>query len=292
MELICLRILKFKLMRNLGIHITSKADVLRHYYDEYDMRTFQMMLGSPQQRTSVDSLLKKVSEFTHTLIPGDCKIVVHAPYWYNLVRKDMIEKTREDMMNRIKAASRIGAQYFVVHPGYRGTKAMVEDGTALDVSAATENCAAFCTELVSLLKERNIKLLLENCAGSFNGMMFGSCYEIYTVLQKCSYPLQLGFCFDTCHAWANGENWEHSDWWNYYLDLADVIHLNSPDCGDFGAHVDRHSSFPLQDTKNLSVERIRQALETGKTVIMETEEKIAQDDFWHFSVDQIISMEA
>jgi len=60
-----------------------------------------------------------------------------------------------------------------------------------------------------------------------------------------------------------------------------VIHLNSTDCGEHGAHVDRHSQFSLKIRRvtDLTAERIAFVIHQDVPVIMETNAEICENDF-------------
>ncbi|RWR04920.1 deoxyribonuclease IV [Siminovitchia fortis] len=81
--------------------------------------------------------------------------------------------------------------------------------------------------------EGTAKILLENNAG-LPGTMGTTIEELVQIRNLCEYPEKVGFCFDTCHAFASGlwdgENWdellEKGTELGYFNELS-AIHLNN-----------------------------------------------------------------
>ncbi|KAA9006514.1 deoxyribonuclease IV [Paenibacillus spiritus] len=90
------------------------------------------------------------------------------------------------------------------------------------------------------------RLLLENQAGQ-GGTEGAMLEELVKVRELCRYPEKVGFCFDTCHAYASGlwnpertgELLEKGDRLGYWSGLA-AVHLNDSVYG-FGSRRDRHA---------------------------------------------------
>ncbi len=96
--------------------------------------------------------------------------------------------------------------------------------------------------------EGEAKLLIENNAG-VPGSMGTTLEELVQVRSLSQYPEKIGFCFDTCHAFASGlwtgENWE--DIWEKgeaigYFEELQVIHFNNSKYPT-GLGKDRHASI-------------------------------------------------
>lgn len=92
------------------------------------------------------------------------------------------------------------------------------------------------------------RLLIENQAGE--GTAMGTTFEeLVQIRQLAERPEQIGFCFDTCHAFASGL-WRGSDWKAVeekgqalgYFDHLLAVHLNDS-VYPAGGRKDRHATF-------------------------------------------------
>ncbi|PPA69067.1 deoxyribonuclease IV [Jeotgalibacillus proteolyticus] len=92
------------------------------------------------------------------------------------------------------------------------------------------------------------KILLENMAGK-PGAMGTTLEELVQLRALCETPLKIGFCFDTCHAFASGL-WDGNNWAEVeangvklgYLDHLAVVHLNNS-MYESGSGKDRHANI-------------------------------------------------
>lgn len=96
--------------------------------------------------------------------------------------------------------------------------------------------------------EGNCKILLENSAGK-PGSIGTTLEELIQVRNLCEQPEKIGFCLDTCHAFAsglwNGENWENvleNGIELGYFDQLKAIHFNNSKY-DTGLGKDRHANI-------------------------------------------------
>lgn len=204
--------------------------------------------------------------------------VVHAPFWYNFCRVDRRSRTIQHLLGLAASCSHLGAEYLVTHMGYRGTAKETKDGIDhVSEKEAIANCIVMCQEYQKVADHHPEmpKLLLENCPGSKAGTMFGTLFELSHVHNQCSTLSHIGLCFDTVHAFANGE--EESRCYNA-LKYADVIHLNWPDKGEFGEHVDRHSKTYVMDEGGLRWNYFTLADLQGKLVVREALSEVALTD--------------
>lgn len=93
------------------------------------------------------------------------------------------------------------------------------------------------------------KLLIENLAGSashkepYSSVAY--LHQIMFVENNLHFD-KFGLCFDTEHAWANGESLIHSQ---DIVNHIDLIHMNSaPSNAGFGKHIDLHSYTPIRSS--------------------------------------------
>ncbi|WP_202079856.1 deoxyribonuclease IV [Caldalkalibacillus salinus] len=150
--------------------------------------------------------------------------VAHTPYPTSLCvdreedRQGMIDSIRNDL----DIADACGSIGIVVHFGKHHSDDPLE-GYQMMISMLDDILEPW---------EGDTLLLLENNAGQ--GLKMGTTLEeLVQVRELCQYPSKIGFCLDTCHAFAsgiwNGENWEEvvekGSELGFFEDLK-VVHLN------------------------------------------------------------------
>jgi deoxyribonuclease-4 len=156
-------------------------------------------------------------------------LYVHAPYLINVCspRNNVRYGSRKILQQTCEAAAEVGAEGVVVHPGH------AEDGVA-------EGIGRWVRTLEML--ESEVTLLIENTAGGDNAVArrFDALARLWEAITEADSGIELGFCFDTCHAHAAGE--ELSDAVERVLAIVgriDLLHANdSRDPPGTGA--DRH----------------------------------------------------
>lgn len=164
---------------------------------------------------------------------ADLPIVVHAPYRINVASTNNRIRipSRKLLQQQVDAAAAIGAIGIVVHGGH------VEAGTPLE--KGFDNWRKCLEQL-----ERPTTVFIENTAGGDGAMARG--VDRITGLWEAVRAAggdDVGFCLDTCHAWASGEPLvglvERITAATGRLDL---VHVNdSRDAFDSGA--DRHANL-------------------------------------------------
>jgi deoxyribonuclease-4 len=159
-------------------------------------------------------------------------LYVHAPYLINVCspRNNVRYGSRKILQQTCEAAAAVGAAAVVVHAGH------AEDGVAAGV-------ARWGRTLEML--ESEVPLWIENTAGGENAVArrFDALAQLWEALSAARTEVELGFCFDTCHAHAAGE--ELSDAVERVLAIVgriDLLHANdSRDPPGTGA--DRHANL-------------------------------------------------
>jgi deoxyribonuclease-4 len=151
--------------------------------------------------------------------------VAHTPYPTSLTpSEDKRKLTVQSLINDLEIAEACGSIGVVVH-----------FGSQID---ANEPLRAY-ELMISMLNEvldqwnGNTLLLIENVAGK-PGTMGTSIEEQVQIRNLSEYPNKIGFCFDTCHAFASGV-WtadKHQDFFENalklgYFDHLKVIHFNN-----------------------------------------------------------------
>ena len=185
---------------------------------------------------------------------SDVPVYVHAPYLINVASPNNRVRipSRKILDQTLEAAAAIGAVGVIVHGGH------AEDGVE-------EGFGRWRTVFDRL--ESDMPVLIENTAGGTNAMT--RYVENIARLWERLDGFDVGFCFDTCHAHAAGED----------LDTVvervlaatgriDLVHANSSR-DKHGSGADRHTNFDEgQIDKEVLLEMVRAAGEAP--VICET----------------------
>lgn len=165
-------------------------------------------------------------------------VAVHMSYLPNLSSPDNIiyEKSIQLFKNEILLCSQLSIPYLIIHLGSHLGK-----GDNIGVS-----------KLITALNEtiktnHNVMILLENSAGQKNTI--GSTFEQLSFIKNSlTHTTQIGFCFDTCHAFAAGydlrtkKNVDNTfKEFDKYIGLKNlkILHLNDSK-NELNSHVDRH----------------------------------------------------
>ena len=121
-------------------------------------------------------------------------LYVHAPYLINVCspRNNVRYGSRKILQQTCDAAADVGAAAVVVHPGY------AEDG----VEAGFGRWGRTLEML-----ETSVPLYIENTAGGDNAVArrFDALAGLWDTVAEHKVDIEIGFCFDTCHAHAAGE---------------------------------------------------------------------------------------
>ncbi len=169
-------------------------------------------------------------------------VVVHCSYLVNLgAEKPEMEKKSIDALEvELQRCQLLKIPYLVVHPGSRGSQSI-------------ETCLQkIATNLSAVLKRNpgNTMICLENMAGQ--GSSVGYSFEqLATIRALSTQKDRVGFCFDTCHAFAAGYDlrtpeaykavWKEFDA-TIGLKHLKVMHLNDSK-KELASRVDRHEDI-------------------------------------------------
>jgi deoxyribonuclease-4 len=205
--------------------------------------TFQLFTRNPRGWAFSDLPTDAISAFSEKLCKSHISPVVdHMPYLPNLAgsNDEQYKKSINTLKAELKRCRLLGIPYLVTHLGSHLGSGL-EKGRARLTSAISEaTCGA----------EPGCIILLENTAGQKNSL--GTTFEdIRAIMDRMDCQERIGFCFDTCHAFAAGYDLrtrvgEIVDKLDSVigLDKLKVVHMN--DCkGDLGSHLDRHEHIGL-----------------------------------------------
>ncbi len=165
----------------------------------------------------------------------DLTVYIHAPYLVNVATTNNRIRipSRKILSEHAQAAAGIGAKALIVHGGHLNAK----DDPAIGVDNWRKTFARVHEEGDGF----PVQVLIENTAGGNNAM--ARRFDRLAMLWDAVGQYGVGFCLDTCHAHAGGE--DLSDIVERVLKITgriDLIHANdSRDAFDSGA--DRHATF-------------------------------------------------
>ncbi len=191
---------------------------------------------------------------------SELAVYVHAPYVLNVATTNNRIRipSRKLLGQHAAAAAGIGAKALIVHGGHVNASddpAVGVDNWRKTFARAGEDGGGF-----------PIQLLIENTAGGNNAMArrFDRLARLWDVVGEFG----VGFCLDTCHAHAGGE--DLSDIVERVLSITgriDLVHANdSRDAFDSGA--DRHANFGTGQIDATVIADV--CRDAGSDVIVET----------------------
>jgi deoxyribonuclease IV len=196
---------------------------------------------------------KDAEELRASKIP----LYVHAPYLVNVCspRNNVRYGSRKILQQTCDAAAEVGADAVIVHAGY------AEDGIAKGVGRWPRTLQ---------MLESDVPVLIENTAGGENAVArrFDALARLWEAVTAADSKVEIGFCFDTCHAHAAGE--ELGDAVARVLEIVeriDLLHANdSRDPPGTGA--DRHANLGRGE---MGAELLREMIKAaGPPVVVET----------------------
>jgi deoxyribonuclease IV len=243
----------------IGAHVES-SDPLAAAADR-DAEVIQFFLTDPQSYAA-----PKPRPDADVLRAATVDIYIHSPYRLNVATTNNRIRipSRKLLMQHAVAAAEIGAKGLIVHGGH------VDEG---DLSAGFENWR----KTFDYAKKDGgfpLPILIENTAGGDN-----ACARRFDALAKLWDAIGeygAGFCLDTCHAHAGGEELEGVvDRVKAITGRIDLVHANdSRDTFDSGA--DRHDNIGKGHIDpDLIVAVIRAS---GAPAVVETPAKGQADD--------------
>ncbi len=169
-------------------------------------------------------------------------IVAHGTYLINIgsADKELSNKSVQAVAMELERCNELGIDYFVLHPGS-------------SVNSTEKECLQRISDnlndIMSKTKSNTI-LLLENMAGQ--GSVVGYKFEqLKAIHEQSEFKNRIGYCFDTCHAFAAGYDFRaphaYEKMWKEFDDILGLknlkaIHLNDSK-KELGSRVDRHEEI-------------------------------------------------
>ncbi|GAA3460578.1 deoxyribonuclease IV [Saccharothrix longispora] len=171
---------------------------------------------------------------TDGLLASDLDVFVHAPYLANVasLNNKIRIPSRKIVLQHAEAAAKVGAKGLIVHGGHvtKGDDPM--DGVAN------------WRKMFERQAEKGgfaVPILIENTAGGDYAM--ARTFDMLARLWDAVGEFDAGFCLDTCHAFASGEDLVGIvDRVKAITGRIDLVHLNSSR-DEFGSARDRHANI-------------------------------------------------
>lgn len=195
----------------------------------------QIFLGDPQSyKGPVVQYPGGAEALKAAVEAADLALYVHSPYRINVASTNNRVRIpgRKLLQQHVTAAAEVGARGVVVHGGYLGASE--------DAAIGFDNWRK-CVDGLDL----PIPILIENTAGGDNSMAryVESIGRLWDAIGSASGAENVGFCLDTCHAWAGGN--DLADVAEKVLAITgriDLVHTNDSR-DDFDSGADRHSNI-------------------------------------------------
>jgi deoxyribonuclease-4 len=184
-------------------------------------------------------------------------LYVHAPYLINVCspRSNVRYGSRKILQQTCDAAADVGAAAVIVHAGH------ADDGIS-------EGVGRWARTLQML--ESSVPVLIENTAGGTNAVArrFDALARLWEAISNAKTDVELGFCLDSCHAHAAGE--ELTGAVERVLRIVGRINLlHANDSRDPpGTGADRHANL---GAGRIETEALREMIHAaGSPVVVET----------------------
>ncbi len=228
-----------------GAHVSAGGgiDLAPKRAKDFGCNAIQIFCSSPRSWSTTDVPADKIARYNENAKKeGMEATVIHAQYLVNLAaeKPEHIEKSKVSLSVDLNACAGMKAAGVVVHLGsHLGNGWLaVQDQVAKHISdllASTPDDAIF---------------LIENAAG-MNGKIGSDLREITWLLRTVQGGKRLGWCLDSCHAFAAGYSLVPQDGekyifdWMEQLQLVDslkVVHVNDSR-DEYFSHKDRHANL-------------------------------------------------
>ncbi|GAA3859904.1 deoxyribonuclease IV [Saccharothrix violaceirubra] len=166
------------------------------------------------------------------ILAGDVDVFVHAPYLVNVasLNNKIRIPSRKMVVQHADGAAKLGAKGLIVHGGHVTKGEDPADGIANWRKLFERQDGGFA-----------VPILIENTAGGENAM--ARTFDMLGRLWDAVGEFDAGFCLDTCHAFASGEDLVGIvDRVKAITGRIDLVHLNSSR-DEFGSARDRHANI-------------------------------------------------
>ncbi|MFM7055068.1 MAG: deoxyribonuclease IV [Bacteroidota bacterium] len=229
----------------LGVHC-SVSGGLENAFAEADglgIDVMQVFTRNQRQWNAKPISEEEQITFQNTWKSSNIKVAFsHCSYLINLAAEsdETREKSIAALTLEVERCTLLGLSFCVLHPGAAGSQTQ---------ETAIEKIADGLKQVLEKTPTSKVMILLENTAGQ--GSSVGGPFENLKQIAELTQSKRIGYCFDTCHAYAAGfdirttkgceETFAEFD---RILGLENLkaFHLNDSK-GDLGSHLDRHENI-------------------------------------------------
>ncbi len=226
----------------LGVHCSVSGGLLKAFDEAEALGIDCFQIFTKNQRQWKERLIapEQADAFRQRKkAAGIVSVFSHSSYLINPGTADpvLLEKSRQALIGELRRCTALGLDFTVLHPGSARGRSRKE----------AIACIAEQLQLALVAVAGSpVKILLENTAGQ--GALIGSRFEELREIAARVASDRIGFCFDTCHAFAAGYDIRTQSGLEDTLALWDrIIGLNNLNClhlndsrGGLGSHLDRH----------------------------------------------------
>ena len=206
----------------------------------YNAEAFQYFPKNPRSLSIKEFDYEDANGCNRFCLENGMISVAHTPYSTSLTPpNEKKELTISSIINDLEIANACGSVGVVVHFGSQISNT--------DPLASYHLMLEILNEVLSKWTGECL-ILLENNAGT-KGALGTTLEELVQIRNLCDYPKKIGFCFDTCHAYASGlwnaekteELFKKGGKLDYFQHLK-AIHLNNSKY-PAGSMKDRHANI-------------------------------------------------
>jgi deoxyribonuclease IV len=226
----------------LGVHCSVSGGLENAFTEAEALGIDTMQIFTRNQRQWKAKPISEEEQAAYLTASKGSRVKVgfsHCSYLINLAAQDdaIREKSIAALTEELIRCTKLGLAYCVLHPGAAGAQS---PETAMDKIA--EGLRIALNETI----DSDVMVLLENTAGQ--GSSVGGPFENLRYITQKVKSKRIGYCFDTCHAFAAGFDIRTESGMKETMQKFDevlglenlkVFHLNDSK-GDLGSHLDRH----------------------------------------------------
>jgi len=259
----------------LGVHC-SVSGGLHHAYDEAnELEITAMQIFTRNQRQWKSKPISEEEKDSFLRSKSKSKVAIafsHCSYLINLAAEsdETRSKSIDALTHEVSRCNTLELSYCVLHPGAAGKQ---------QFDLAIKKVADGLDQVFKIHPNSKAMVLLENTAGQGTsvGGEFENLHEIRDLVQANEH---IGYCFDTCHAFAAGYDIRTikgcEDTFKKFDDILGlenlkVFHLNDSK-GTLGSHLDRHENIGHGKLGNTPFEYIMKNFPNIPKVIETTKE--------------------